>query len=267
MHSQRLAEPPRLLRSVAVLAVSLCAIAVLAGLPWLSRQRAHEPQPVPKPVQPEKERRIRVVRIPKPQPVRTEAPKPAATPPPKQPPRAAPRPPPPRPAPQQMQAAEPKAPPHPIAQVAPDVKAVRGVTLHIFVPSSPDELADHLRNSGGCLVVSRLSGDDAGVLKVFGIQGSRAVETSESPCSGIPRKLNASLNAALGDPLGRVRAEMGGGDLALQVYLSPVLHQRAEYALVARFGAVSQEEMAQRAAESGYELSCRAEASGTVSCQ
>src|SRR2546430_671093 len=96
MRSQRLAEPPRLVRSVAILAAGLCALALLAGLPWLSRARLPEPRPAPKPVQQEKERRIRVVRISKPQPVRTETPQPktAPAPPPKEPPRAAPRPPP-----------------------------------------------------------------------------------------------------------------------------------------------------------------------------
>src|SRR5256885_7559794 len=152
MHSQRLAEPPRLLRSVAILAAALCAIAVLAGLPWLSRARVTEPRPVPKPVQPEKERRIRVVRMPKPPPVRTETPKPAA--PPKEPPRAAPRPPPPpRPA-QQMQAARPPEPAprpqeQPIAHIAADSTAVKGVPLHVLVPRSPAELAPNLPNSGG----------------------------------------------------------------------------------------------------------------------
>src|SRR3954470_4286404 len=167
MRSQRLAEPPRLLRSVAILAGALCAIALIVGLPWMSRHRVPEPRPAPKPVQPEKERRIRVVRIPKPQRVRTETPKPA--PPPKEPPRAAPKPPPPpRPA-QQMQAARPPEPAprlqeQPIAHIAADSTAVKGVPLHVLVPRSPAELAAHLRNSGGCMVVSRLTGDGAEVL-------------------------------------------------------------------------------------------------------
>ena len=271
MHSQRLAEPPRLLRSVAILAAALCAIAVLAGLPWLSRARVTEPRPVPKPVQPEKERRIRVVRIPKPPPVRTETPKPAA--PPKEPPRAAPRPPPPpRPA-QQMQAARPPEPAprpqeQPIAHIAADSTAVKGVPLHVLVPRSPAELAAHLRNSGGCMVVSRLTGDGAEVLAVLGVDGSRAVEMPGPPCSGVPRLLrDPMLNAALGDPLGRARAEYGPGDLGLQVILSPALHDRAQSALVARFGPIAQEDMAQKAAASGYELTCFAEPAGAVRCQ
>ena len=274
MRSQRLAEPPRLLRSVAILAGALFALALLAGLPWLSRARAPEPQPVPRPVQPEKERRIRVVRIPKPQPLRTETPKPALAPP-KETPRATPKPPPraPRP-PQQMQAARPEPAPRnpppeqPIAHIAADSTAVKGVPLHVLVPRSPADLAAHLRNSGGCMVVSRLTGDGAEVLAVLGVDGSRAVEMPGPPCSGVPRLLrDPMLNAALGDPLGRARAEYGPGDLGLQVILSPALHDRAQSALVARFGPIAQEDMAQKAAASGYELTCFAEPAGAVRCQ
>src|SRR5438105_2501232 len=274
MRSQRLAEPPRLLRSVAIQAGALFALALLAGLPWLSRARAPEPQPVPRPVQPEKERRIRVVRIPRPQPVRTETPKPALAPP-KEPPRATPKPPPPasRP-PQQMQAARPEPAPRnpppeqPIARIAADSTAVKGVPLHVLVPRSPADLAAHLRNSGGCMVVSRLTGDGAEVLAVLGVDGSRAVEMPGPPCSGVPRLLrDPMLNAALGDPLGRARAEYGPGDLGLQVILSPALHDRAQSALVARFGPIAQEDMAQKAAASGYELTCFAEPAGAVRCQ
>ncbi|MFL5420178.1 MAG: hypothetical protein ACJ79Y_05370 [Myxococcales bacterium] len=280
----RVAEPPRLLRSVSIQAAGLCAAALLASVPWISRHAPKEPAPAPKPVEPKKEQRIRVIRIPRPEVVRTETPRPQPPapkpPPPKEPQRAEPKPPLPNPPPKVMQAAarpEPKviqaaarpepAPPRPIAQVAPDVKAVKGVPLHIYVPSSPEELAAHLRHSGGCLVVSNLSGDDQGVLKVFGIEGSRAVEVSEMPCSGAPRRLSPTLNAALGDPVGRVRAELGHGDLALQVYLSPDLYDRAQTALVARFGPVSQEEMAQKASDAGYELSCFADPNGPVRCQ
>jgi len=273
----RVAEPPRLVRSVSIQAVALCAVALLAGVPWISRRAPKEPEPAPKPME-KKEQRIRVIRIPRPEPVRTETPKP---PPPKpqptkQPERATPKPPLPKSPPKVMQAAarpEPapprleSAPPRPIAQVAPDLKAVKGVPVHIYVPSSPEELAAHLRSSGGCLVVSNLSGEDQGVLKVFGIEGTRAVEVSDAPCSGAPRRLSQTLNAALGDPVGRVRAEFGHGDLALQVYLSPDLYDRAQSALVARFGPVSQEEMAEKASESGYELSCFADPNGPVRCQ
>jgi hypothetical protein len=282
----QLAEPPRLLRSVSIQMVALCAIVFLAGLPWIAHRAAKGPEPAPKPMEPKKEQRIRVIKIPRPEPVRTETPKP---PPPKQqapkePQRAAPKPPSPKLPPKVMQAAvrpqpappaappQPApavapAPPRPIAQVVQDVKAVKGVPVHIYVSSSPEELAAHLRYSGGCLVVSNLSGDDQGVLKVFSIEGSRAVEVSDQPCSGAPRRLNQTLNAALGDPLGRVRAEFGHGDLALQVILSPDLYDRAQSALIARFGPVSQEEMAQKASESGYELSCFADPNGPVRCQ
>src|SRR4051812_26998512 len=278
----RVAEPPRLLRSVSIQAAGLCAAALLASVPWISRHAPKEPAPAPKPVEPKKEQRIRVIRIPRPEVVRTETPRPQppAPKPPKEAQRAEPKPPLPKEPPKVMQAAarpEPKviqaaarpepAPPRPIAQVAPDVKAVKGVPLHIYVPSSPEELAAHLRHSGGCLVISNLSGDDQGVLKVFGIEGSRAVEVSEMPCSGAPRRLSPTLNAALGDPVGRVRAELGHGDLALQVYLSPDLYDRAQTALVARFGPVSQEEMAQKASDAGYELSCFADPNGPVRCQ
>jgi hypothetical protein len=274
MPSLRAAEPPRLLRSVAIQAAALCLIALLAGLPWVSRERAKEPQAAPKPVQPEKERRIRVVRIPKPEPVRNETPKPAPTP--KQPPRAAPRAPPPKPAPQQMQAvARPPEPAprtpakdEPIAHIAADSTAVKGVPLHVLVPRSPADLAAHLRNSGGCMVVSRLTGDGAEVLTVLGVDGSRAVEMPGPPCSGVPRLLrDPMLNAALGDPIGRARAEYGPGDLGLQVILSPALHDRAQSALVARFGPIAQEDMAQKAAASGYQLTCFAEPAGAVRCQ
>jgi len=277
MHSQRLAEPPRLVRSVAILAASLCAASLLAGIPWMVRERAKAPEPPPKP--PEKERRIRVVRIEKPPPpVRTATPQPKPPPaPPKEPPRAAPKPPPPpRPAPQQMQAAAPPRDPpprpaqHPIAPAAPELTAVKGVPLHILVPETPALLASHLRNSGGCLVVSRLSGDDDdGVLSVFTVQGSSLVEAhGQPPCAGVPRRLSASLNAALGDLVGRVRGQFpGNGNLFLQAYLSPTLPDRAQSTLAARFGPITPEEMAQKAAEAGYELRCYAEPTGVIHCE
>jgi hypothetical protein len=279
MHSLRLAEPPRLLRSVAILAAALCAIAVLAGVPWISRHRAPEPQAAPKPVQPEKERRIRVVRIPRPAPVRTEVPKPVATPPPKEPPRAVPKPQPPppaRPLPQQMQAAarppdaSPRPAQHPIAPAAPELTAVKGVPLHILVPETPALLASHLRNSGGCLVVSSLSGDeDEGVLSVFTVQGSSLVEVhGQPPCAGVPRRLSDTVNAALGDLVGRVRGELPGHrNLILQAYLSPTLPDRAQSTLAARFGPIAQQEMAEKAAQSGYELKCYAEPTGAIHCE
>ena len=152
--------------------------------------------------------------------------------------------------------------------IAADSTALHGVRLHVLVPRSPAELAAHLRNSGGCMVVSRLTGNGAEVLSVLGVDGSRAVEMPGPPCSGVPRLLrDPMLNAALGDPLGRARVEYGPGDLGLQVILSPALHDRAQSALVARFGPIAQEDMAQKAAASGYELTCFAEPAGAVRCQ
>jgi hypothetical protein len=269
MRSLRAAEPPRLLRSVAIQAAALCVIALLAGLPWVSRQRAPESQPAPKPVQPEKERRIRVVRIPRPQPVRTETPPPKPVTPPKEPPRAAPRPPPPRAAPQQMQAVAAPAPAPPVAHIGADLSAVKGVPLRVRVPGSAAELAAHLRNSGGCMVLSRVSSDGgADILRVFGEAGWRHLESPDPPCSGVPRRLaDPGLNAALGDPIGRARAEYGPGDYGVEVILSPALHDRAQAALVAHFGPVSQEEMAEKAAASGYQVTCSAEPAGAVRCQ
>jgi len=42
------------------------------------------------------------------------------------------------------------------------------------------------------------------------------------------------------------------------------LQETAQAALRARFGAVGEEEMGRRAAESGYELTCFAEAGGAI---
>jgi hypothetical protein len=78
---------------------------------------------------------------------------------------------------------------------------------------------------------------------------------------------DASLNQAIGDPLGRARAAMPGEDLVLQVLLTPGLHAAAQSALHARFGAVSEEEMSRRAAEAGYQLTCFAEPAGDVRCE
>jgi hypothetical protein len=272
MRPPRVAEPPRLLRSVSIQAASLCAVALLASVPWISR---HSPKELaPKPVEPKKEQRIRVIRIPRPEVVRTETPAPKP-PPPKEPQRAAPRPPPPktpppaRTPPKVMQAAAPPQPTPPApperqpVQIAPDVTSVQGVRIRTYVPSSPVELATHLRNTGGCLVVANLAPDGREFVTSLAIQGSRAVETSDPLCSGAPRTLpDPALNAALGDPLARVRAEYGPGNYVLQAILTPTLYESAQATLVARFGPVSEEEMGRRAAASGYELRCYAEPYG-----
>ena len=141
---------------------------------------------------------------------------------------------------------------------------MHGVRLRVMVPRSPSDLASHLRHSGGCLVVSRLSGGSAEVLSVLGADGR---EVPGPPCDGVPRVLRDSrLNDALGDPLGRARAA-SSGELVLQVLLSPGLPEIAQSTLRARFGPVSQEEMARRAAESGYELTCFADPAGPLRCQ
>jgi hypothetical protein len=156
----------------------------------------------------------------------------------------------------------------PLARIAADSTAVQGVRLRVLVPRGPRDLAAHLRNSGGCLVVSRLSGEGAEVVSTLLLEGTRAVELSSPPCGGVPRLLrDASLNDAIGDPLGRARTAMPGEDLVLQVLLTPRLHAEAQAALRAHFGPVSEEEMSRRAAEAGYELTCFAEPSGQIRCQ
>jgi hypothetical protein len=269
MRSQRLAEPPRLVRSVAILAASLCAASLLAGIPWMVRERAKAPEPAPKP--PEKERRIRVVRIEKPPPVRIATPQPKPPPaPPKEPPRAAPKPPPPapRPPPPAMQtAAHPEPAPRPAqpVQVAPDLTSVQGVRTKVYV-STPAELAAHLRNTGGCLVVSNVGTEGAEFVTSLEIHGSGTSDSPAPLCSGAPRTLSPSMNVALGDPLGRIRAEYGPGNYILQAILTPSLYAQAHAVLVARFGPISEEEMGRRAAQTGYELRCFAEPSG-VRCE
>ena len=122
------------------------------------------------------------------------------------------------------------------------------------------------------MVVSRLSGDGAEVISVLGLEGERAVEVPGAPCAGVPRLIrDGGLNAALGDPVGRARASLPpgqrGDQLGLQVLLAPGLHQVAQYALRARFGPIAEDEMARRAAETGYELTCFAEPTGALRCQ
>jgi hypothetical protein len=156
--------------------------------------------------------------------------------------------------------------------IPPDSTSIRGVPLRVLVPRTPDALAAHLRNSGGCLVVSRLAPDGAEVISVLGLDSGRAVEQPGPPCDGVPRLLrDPGLNGLLGDPVGRARGELApdqrGSELVLQILLTPRLHGAAQAALRARFGDVSEEEMGRQAAESGYELTCFAEPSGPVRCQ
>ena len=252
-------EPPRLGRSVLFQLLAIAAGALASEHPWAR----HEVRPEPPPEPPRKEeRRIRVVRVDPPKPVRKEPPPPAATPP-------APS------APQQAEARKPPSPKpiaaqrqQPLARIAADSTAIHGVRMRVLVPREPAGLAAHLRNSGGCLVVSRLSGGSAEVVSVLGLDGLHALDQSGPPCNGVPRLLkDASLNEALGDPVGRARAAHPGEDIVLQVLLTPRLQDAAQAALHQRFGAVSEEETSRRAAEAGYELTCFAEPAGAVRCQ
>lgn len=264
------------MRSVLLQILVLAAGAMASELPW--RRRA--PEPVAQKAPEKLERRIRVVRIEKPPAPRPPAPKP--------PEKLAEAP---KPAPPQLTkekelpirkpltlskslpirkeltkskplAAQPPEKPQVLApqRIAADSTAVHGVRLRVLIPRSADDLAAHLRNSGGCLVVSRLVGGEAEVVSTVTSEGP--------PCSGVPRLVrDASLNAALGDPIGRARAQNPGDELVLQVLLSPSLHASTQAALRQRFGDVPDDEMGRRAAESGYELTCFAEPSGSIRCQ
>ena len=250
------AAPPRLVRAVCLQLLALTGAALILSLPWpRGRKAAPAPEPEVKP----RERKIRIVQLPKPPPAPKTEPAPAK-------PVAAPQRP--APAPAQSTARQAPAAPAPLARIAADSTAMHGVRMRVLVPRSPAELAAHLRNSGACLVVSRLSGSGAEVLSVLVLDGQRVVEMSGPPCPGVPRLLrDAALNEALGDPLGRARLQSPGDELALQVILSPRLPEIAQAALRARFGPVSEEEMGRRAAESGYELTCFAEPSGPLRCE
>jgi hypothetical protein len=281
MDAQELAAPPRLARAVCVQIVALGAAAIVLELPWSARK----PQAADAaPREARQETRIRVVRVAPPaiKPVAHKEPAPPRPTPPASPQPQAPArlPDVPKPAPALAQQRTPPseeplrtAPsPEPRAHIAADSTSLQGVRMRVLVPRSPGDLAAHLRNSGGCMVVSRLGGGDAEVLSVLDVQGQRAIEQPGPPCNGVPRLLrDPALNAALGDPLGRVRAALPGperGDeLVLQVLLTDHLHDLAQRALRARFGPVSPEEMARRAADSGYELTCFAEPAGSVRCQ
>jgi len=245
------AAPPRLVRAVCLQMLALVGAALIAALPWPRSQVIDAARPA----EPKKaERRIRIVQLPRPRVDRPPPQPAAARPPAPSPPSAAPRPQP--------------SPAPPLARIAADSTAMHGVRMRVLVPRSPGELASHLRNSGGCLVVSRLAGGSAEVLSVLALDGDRVVEMSGPPCAGIPRLLrDVNLNAALGDPLGRARAASPGDEVVLQIILSPGLHETARSALHARFGAVSEEEMGRRAAESGYELTCFAEPAGALRCE
>src|SRR5438105_10431901 len=250
--------PPRLVRAVSLQALALAGAALIAALPWPRAERAKAPPP-PEPKK--EERRIRVVQLPRPAP-----------PPKVEPAQAHPQPPaakPPAPPSRAAQAPAPAPTPAPaLARIAADSTAMHGVRMRVLVPRNPAELAAHLRNSGGCLVVSRLAGEGAEVLSVLALDGERVVEMSGPPCAGVPRLVrDEALNAALGDPLGRARAASPGDEVVLQVLLSPGLHDRARSALRARFGPVSEEEMGRRAAETGYELTCFAEPAGALRCE
>ncbi len=258
-------EPPRLGRSVLIQLVALAAGALASEQPW--RHRDAPPPPPPH----KEERRIRVVKIEKPPPPKPPAPKPVEKPP--QPPKVAaakPPPPAPKPPPPKVAAARPQPPaakPAPTV-IAADSTAVHGVRMRVLIPRSAEDLAAHLRNSGGCLVVSRLVGGSAEVVSVLGIDGGRAVERPGPPCGGVPRLLRDSgLNSALGHPLGRARAANPADDLVLQVLLTDNLPAVAQRALRRRFGDVPEDEMGRLAAQSGYELTCFAEPLGAVRCE
>jgi len=238
----------------------LAAVAVIAGLPWAGG----DARPPPKPPEPPKQemRRIRVVQLPRPPPARSEA---------RSAPRAAQK--------EAVRPVPPAAPPAPQktaperrTRIAVDAEAVEGIHLRVLVPRTPSDLAAHLRKSGGCMVVSRLSGGGAEVISVLGLEGERAIEVPGAPCAGVPRLIrDGGLNAALGDPVGRARASLPPGErgdqLGLQVLLAPGLHDVAQYALRARFGPIPEDQMARRAAETGYELTCFAEPTGALRCQ
>jgi hypothetical protein len=298
---------PRLGRAVAVQLALLAVLAIGSELPWVKKAHAEQVDP-PKPVEPPKpaERRLRVIHLPPPEkppeqqktseklakaePPKAKPPEPQKPPGPEpepqktsemsepikpQPPVATKPPPPKRIAKAEPAPAlkpEPAEPPKPVQHqvIAADATAVHGVRLHVLIPRTASDLASHLRNSGGCMVVSRLAGDGAEVMSMLSLHGGSARLESGSPCDGVPRLVrDSAVNAALGDPLGQARAQHpeDGGDLVLQVLLTPRLHEQAQETLRRRFGDVSEEEMGQKAAESGYELTCFAEPSGSVRCQ
>src|SRR6266481_8259981 len=247
------AAPPRLVRAVCLQLLALTGAALILSLPWpRGRKAAPAPEPEVKP----RERKIRIVQLPKPPPVPKTEPAPAPAKPVAAPQRPAP-------APAQSTARQAPAAPAPLARIAADSTAMHGVRMRVLVPRSPAELAAHLRNSGACLVVSRLSGGSAEVLSVLALDGGRVVELPGPPCAGVPRLVrDPALNAALGDPLGHARAQAPGDDLVFQIILNPRLQEIAQATLRARFGAIGEEEMGRRAAESGYELTCFAEPAG-----
>jgi hypothetical protein len=256
---------------------------------------------LPPPEKPPEPQKVATAKPPEPQKVATEKPpepQKVATAKPPEPPKVAKAEPPPRaarpPAPEPAAAAqEPEPRPEPVAErpeptttppprklamvhaparqlIAADATAVHGVRLHVLVPRTPTDLAAHLRNSGGCMVVSRLAGDGAEVMSLLSLRGGGATLESGAPCDGVPRLVrDRAINAALGDPLGQARAQHPeeSGELVLQVLLTPRLNDQAQFALRQRFGNISEQEMGEKAAETGYELTCFAEPGGSVRCQ
>ena len=265
-----LPRPPALGRALVVQLVAIFGAVLMAGV--LSRRETKEapPRQAPKPRPPE--RMIRVVKLPpRPQPPEVPKPQPKSA----SQPLARAQPAPPRPPPPQRRPSPPRASKPVAARAAPapslsaEQTSVKGVPLRVLIPSDPRSIGAHLASSGGCLVVSRLHGDDAEPIATFGIESGRAVPLEGGPCNGVPRLLQSdSLNAALGDPLGAAaRASGETGALALQIILSPSLHDAAQSALVTRFGRLSDEELAAAAAREGYELRCYARAAGGLSCE
>ena len=156
--------------------------------------------------------------------------------------------------------------------IAANATAVHGVQLRILVPSDAVDLATHLRNSGGCMVVSRLAEGGAEVVSVLDLASGQAVEQPGPPCAGVPRLLrDGRLNDALGDPIGRARAQLAsaerGDELVLQVLLTPQLQDSARLALRSRFGGGTEADVARLAAEAGYQLTCFAKPAGAVRCE
>src|ERR1700704_2800753 len=154
------AAPPRLLRAVGLQLLALAGAGLVSALPWPRRQPAPVPMPEPK----KQEKRIRIVQLPRPPPVARPDPAPPS---PVKP--AAPA----RPAPPESAPQPAPAPAPPLARIAADSTAMHGVRMRVLVPRSPDELAAHLRNSGACLVISRLSGGSAEVLSVLSLDAVR----------------------------------------------------------------------------------------------
>ncbi len=223
-----------------------------APQPAPASEPAPQPAPPPEPTQPEPPLQPE----PTPQPARPEpAPQPAPAP----------------PAPTPVSMPAPAPAPSPLATTTAEQEDYDGVPLRVFVPSNPVELEKHLRGAGGCLAVSHLTHNRAEVMAYATLRNGRAQLSDGAACTGIPRKLDATANQRLGDPVGQVRQRLGGdglrSNLALQVLLSPKLGTSAELALNRHFGSASDEQRAREAHRTGYALKCYAQAIGTFSCQ